>query len=147
MCGKQREGMVTTMNVLFVAGFGPVVPDVDSARAFYVDALGLALEGNEDYLNTSRLDGARSFALWPLSEAARSCFGAEQWPTDVPAPQGWIEFDVDDVAAATTELVARGYRVLVANRTEPWGQTVSRLLGPEGLVVGVAYTPDQRGRG
>lgn len=103
------------MNVLFIAGFGPVVPDVDVARAYYADALGLPLEGNAEYLHTSRVDGARSFALWPLSEAAQSCFGAGQWPADVPAPQGWLEFDVDDVAAATTELAARGYRVLVAN--------------------------------
>lgn len=57
-------------------------------------------------------------------------------------PQGWSEFDVDDVRAATAELTAHGYQVLVANKTEPWGQTVSRLLGPEGLLVGVAHTPD-----
>lgn len=135
------------MNVLFIAGFGPVVPDMGAAQAFYADALGLPLEGDADYLHTSKVDGARHFALWPLSEAARSCFGAERWPADVPAPQGWVEFDVDDVAAATAELAARGYRVLVADRMEPWGQTVSRLLGPEGLLVGVTYTPDQRARG
>ena len=35
-------------------------------------------------------------------------------------------------------------QVLVANKTEPWGQTVSRLLGPEGLLVGITYTPDLR---
>lgn len=134
------------MNVLFIAGFGPVVPDMGAARAFYAEALGLPLEGDADYLQTSQVDGARQFALWPLSEAARSCFGTEQWPADVPAPQGWLEFDVDDVAAATAELTARGYRVLVANRMEPWGQTVSRLLGPEGLLVGVTYTPDLRAR-
>ena len=51
---------------------------------------------------------------------------------------------MDDVAAATADLQARGYRVLVANKTEPWGQTVSRLLGPEGLLVGITYTPDLR---
>jgi hypothetical protein len=27
--------------------------------------------------------------------------------------------------------------MLVKNRKEPWGQTVSRLLDPEGLLVGV----------
>ena len=135
------------MNVLFIAGFGPVVPDMGAARAFYAEALGLPLEGDADYLQTSQVDGARQFALWPLSEAARSCFGVERWPADVPVPQGWLEFDVDDVAAATAELAARGYRLLVENRMEPWGQTVSRLLGPEGLLVGVTYTPDLRARG
>jgi len=24
---------------------------------------------------------------------------------------------------------------------EPWGQTVSRLLSPEGILVGIVYTP------
>ena len=29
-------------------------------------------------------------------------------------------------------------------RTEPWGQTVARLLSPEGLMVGVSYAPWMR---
>jgi hypothetical protein len=65
----------------------------------------------------------------------------ESWPDNLPVPQGWIEFDVDDVAAATAELENKGYRVLLAARQEPWGQTVTRLLGPEGLLVGITYTP------
>jgi hypothetical protein len=28
-----------------------------------------------------------------------------------------------------------------AARKEPWGQVVTRLLGPEGLLVGITYTP------
>jgi uncharacterized glyoxalase superfamily protein PhnB len=60
------------------------------------------------------------------------------------APQGWVEFDVEDVAAAAAELQAKGYRLLVATKTEPWGQTVARLLSPEGLVVGVTITPWMR---
>ena len=132
------------MKVLFVAGFGPIVREMETARAFYGGALGLPLEGDASYLHTAAVDGVKHFALWPLSAAAQSCFGAEAWPGDVPGPQGWIEFDVDDVAAATSELEAAGYRVLVADRTEPWGQTVSRLLGPEGLLVGVTHTPALR---
>lgn len=132
------------MNVLFIAGFGSIVPNMNTARAFYAGALGLPLEGDASYLHTTEVDGAKHFALWPLSAAAQSCFGVDAWPADVPAPQGWVEFDVDDVASATAELKAGGYRVLVANRTEPWGQTVSRLLGPEGLLVGVTRTPDLR---
>jgi catechol 2,3-dioxygenase-like lactoylglutathione lyase family enzyme len=132
------------MKVLFIAGFGPIVPEMDAAQTFYAEALGLPLSGDATYLSTTEVDGAKHFALWPLSAAAQSCFGVEAWPGEVPAPQGWIEFDVDDVAAATAELQARGYRVLVANKTEPWGQTVSRLLGPEGLLVGITYTPDLR---
>jgi uncharacterized glyoxalase superfamily protein PhnB len=59
-------------------------------------------------------------------------------------PQGWIEFEVDDVAAATVELESKGYRVLVAAKEEPWGQTVTRLVGPDGLLVGITWTPSLR---
>lgn len=83
----------------------------------------------------------KHFGLWPLREAARSCFGAPTWPSELPVPQAAIEFDVDDVAAAAAELAAAGYRLLHGPRTEPWGQTVARLLSPEGLLVGVTYTP------
>jgi catechol 2,3-dioxygenase-like lactoylglutathione lyase family enzyme len=132
------------MKVVFVAGFGPVVAHMPASQAFYGAALGLPLEGDETYLSTQGIEGVKHFALWPLAGAAQSCFGVDRWPDDVPAPQGWIEFEVDDVAAATAELQGKGYRVLVGARQEPWGQTVTRLLGPEGLLVGVTYTPDLR---
>jgi hypothetical protein len=45
---------------------------------------------------------------------------------------------------ATAELESRGYRMLVKNKKEPWGQTVSRFLAPEGLLVGITYTPSMR---
>jgi catechol 2,3-dioxygenase-like lactoylglutathione lyase family enzyme len=137
---RKREAM----KVLFVAGFGPIVPDMNTSRAFYGDALGLPLEGDASYLSTTDVAGVKHFALWPLSGAAQSCFGADTWPREYPVPQGWIEFDVEDVAAATEELEAGGYQVLVSVKTEPWGQTVTRLLGPEGLLVGITHTPSLR---
>jgi hypothetical protein len=50
------------------------------------------------------------------------------------------------VEAATAELEARGYKMLVKNQREPWGQTVSRFLTPEGLLIGVTRTPQLRGK-
>ena len=132
------------MKVLFVAGFGPVVSNSDAAQAFYVRDLGLALEGDDDYQSTAGLEGVKHFALWPLSAAAESCFGSAEWPSDIAVPQGWIEFDVEDIASATAELEAKGYRLLQANKLEPWGQRVTRLLSPEGMLVGVTYTPHLR---
>lgn len=129
------------MNVQFVAGFGPIVRDMAENLALYQDALGLPLEGEPSHMYTRQLAGVKAFALWTLADAAKSCFGAEEWPADLLVPQGWLEFDVDDVATATAELEAKGYRMLVANRLEPWGQTVSRLLGPDGLLIGITYTP------
>ena len=133
------------LKVLFIAGFGPISREATASRHLYVDALGIAFkEEGDGYLHTEALKGAKSFALWPLSQAAQSCFGKEAWPGDVPAPQAWLEFDVDSVEKATAELESRGYRMLVKNKREPWGQIVSRFLAPEGLLVGITYTPSMR---
>jgi len=135
---------LTGLKVLFVAGFGPVVRDAPASAALYRDALQLPLEAmpnDPDYLHGETLAGVKHFALWPLASAADSCFGTKTWPADVPVPQAWLEFDVEDVAAASAVLKARGYRLLVDNRTEPWGQTVTRLLSPEGILVGITFTP------
>lgn len=128
------------MEVLFVAGVAPIAPDVAASTAFYEDALGIALEG-DDYRYTSALAGVKHFGVWPLEQAAMSCFGSSQWPDDVPRPHAVIEFEVRDVADAASELAERGYRLIHDARLEPWGQTVARLLSPEGLLVGVTITP------
>ncbi|MGI0055631.1 MAG: VOC family protein [Thermoplasmata archaeon] len=125
----------------FIAGFGPIVRDEAASLALYRDALGIHFDETNGYFHTERIDGAKAFALWPLAQAAESCFGSTSWPKEIPVPQAWLEFDVKDVRASTAELVALGYRVLVSARREPWGQTVSRLLSPEGLLVGVTHMP------
>ena len=134
------------VKVLFVTGFGPVIREPAASRRLYVEALGIRFEEEAGgYLHTEALEGAKTFALWPLSQAARSCFGEDSWPDDVPAPQGWLELDVESVERATEALAARGYRMLVKNRKEPWGQVVSRFLSPEGLLLGITFTPSMRG--
>lgn len=134
------------MKILFVAGFGPIVRDREASRRLYGDDLGISLNAEDGgYLHTEGLSGVKTFALWPLSQAAESCFGSPEWPAQMPVPQAWLEFDVDDVAAATAELTAKGYTLLVSQRMEPWGQTVTRLLSPEGILVGVTHTPWMRG--
>jgi len=125
------------IDVLFVAGFGPIVADAAASRKFYSETLGLPFkEDASGYLHTGALEGVKHFALWPLSQAAESCFGTDAWPGELPVPQAWIEFDVADIEKATAELKSKGYKLLVAMRNEPWGQTVTRLLGPEGLAGG-----------
>ncbi len=132
-------------NVLFVAGFGPIVKDITESHKFYLDTLGLSFKREEgDYLHTEKLKGVNTFALWPLAQAAQSCFGSESWPSDLPVPQAWLEFDVDNIDQATTELENKGYRLLTRAQEEPWGQIVTRLLSPEGLLVAVTVTPGMR---
>jgi hypothetical protein len=133
------------INVRFIAGFGPIVRDANQSRKLYGNTLGIAFkEEGGGYLHTEALAGAKTFALWPLSHAAQSCFGTDRWPDNVPAPQAWLEFDVDDVRGATAILESKGYRFLLKSKEEPWGQTVSRLLSPEGLLVGITFTPALR---
>jgi catechol 2,3-dioxygenase-like lactoylglutathione lyase family enzyme len=133
------------MKVSFVAGFGPIVRDTDASRAFWGSGLGIKLEEPvPGYWTNDDLEGVKAFALWPLDQAAESCFGAAPWPAEIPAPQAWLEFDVASEAAvadAVAELQAAGHRLLRGAHKEPWGQITSRLLSPEGLLVGVTYTP------
>jgi Glyoxalase/Bleomycin resistance protein/Dioxygenase superfamily len=136
---------IGNVRVLFIAGFGPIVRDKVASRKLYSQILGIPFkEENGGYLHTEALKGAKTFALWPLSQAAQSCFGKDSWPDDIPVPQAWLEFDVDSVERATAELESRGYRMLVKSKKEPWNQTVSRLIGPEGLLVGITFTPGMR---
>ena len=133
------------MKILFVAGFGPIVSDRQESAAFYRESLGLSFQEEADgYVHTEELPGVKTFALWPLSQAAQSCFGVKEWPADLPTPTSWLEFDVEDVAQASEELKARGYTPFIEAKKEPWGQTVTRLLSPEGILVGLTYTPGMR---
>jgi Glyoxalase-like domain len=133
------------IKVLFIAGFGPIVRDTGESRKLYSEVLGIHFkEESGEYLHTEALQGAKTFALWPLSQAALSCFGNESWPEEIPVPQAWLELDVDSVENATADLESRGYRILVKNKMEPWGQRVTRLLSPEGLLVGITFTPAMR---
>ena len=130
------------LEVLFIAGFGPIVRDTAASRELYRDRLGISFKEESDgYLHTDALNGAKNFGLWPLSQAARSCFGRDSWPDDVPVPQAWLEFDVDDVARATATLESQGCRMLLKNKREPWGQIVSRFIDPEGILIGITFTP------
>ena len=136
---------VGAVEVRFIAGFGPIVRDASLSKRLYADDLAISFkEETGGYLHTEDLKGAKTFALWPLWQAARSCFGRDEWPDNTPVPQAWLEFEVDDVEQATICLEQRGHQVLVRNKKEPWGQVVSRFLSPEGLLTALTFTPALR---
>ena len=131
------------MDILFITSFAVVTPDPQQSRKLYLDALGLPLEG-DDYIHSEKIGGSKHFGVWPLSQAAQACFGTADWPADVPAAQASVEFEVENkgaVAAGASELEAAGYELLHPARTEPWGQTVARILSAEGVIVGISYAP------
>jgi hypothetical protein len=133
------------IEILFIAGFGPIVRDAAASQKLYSDILHIPFkEEPGGYLHTEALPGAKSFALWPLSMAAESCFGKNAWPDDVPVPQAWLEFDVANLEIASATVQTKGYQLLVTAKKEPWGQVVSRFLSPEGVLVGLTFTPWMR---
>ena len=61
------------MDILFVAGFSPIVPDPTAGRSFYKDALGLPLREVEgDYIAVDGFEGSKHLGIWPLA--------AGRWP-------------------------------------------------------------------
>jgi catechol 2,3-dioxygenase-like lactoylglutathione lyase family enzyme len=138
------------VQIEFLATIAVIAPDPPLSRALYADALGLPLEGTgeQEYHHSAAIAGCKHFGVWPLSQAAEACFGTPQWPAGRIVPQVSIEFDVADadaVAAAAEELRAAGHELLHGARTEPWGQTVARVISPEGAIVGVSHTPPLHG--
>jgi len=133
------------MDVQFVASVSPIVADPSAAKAFYQQGLGLSFEGEaDDYVFTEELGGVKHFGLWPLTDVAQACYGQPDWPSGVPVPQASLEFELaspDAVPAAAAELAGQGHQLIHNARAEPWGQVIARLLSPEGMVVGVCYTP------
>ncbi|HEY1853149.1 MAG TPA: VOC family protein [Solirubrobacterales bacterium] len=133
------------MNIEFVTSVAVVTPDPAQSLQLYVDTLGLPLASSGgDYFHSEQVPGTKHFGVWPLSQAAEACFGDEQWPEHLAVPQVSIEFEVaglDEVADASRELAAAGYELLHPVREEPWGQTVVRLLSPEGAIVGISFAP------
>lgn len=134
------------MKIQFIASVAVIARDPASSRRLYIESLGLPLKNDEggEYFHSGEIEGSKHFGIWPLTQAAQACFGQPEWPADRPVPQASIEFEVADaaaVAAGAQELEGLGHSLLHAARTEPWGQTVARLLSPESLVVGVSYAP------
>lgn len=133
------------IKVLFVSGVTPITTNLTASAHLYRDALGLPFDGEDGgYLSTERFDGVKHFGVWPLEAAAQSCFAQATWPANIPIPQATIEFElksVEAVHAAVEELGAKGYTFVHGAKTEEWGQTVARLLSPDGLLLGLSYTP------
>lgn len=133
------------MEIEFVTSVAVITENAAASRALYIDALGLPLKQLDgDYYASEEIGGCKHFGVWPLEQAAEACFGTPTWPEDIARPQLSLEFELADATAVVDgvqELRSRGYRMLHDAKVEPWGQTVARLLSPEGAVVGLSYAP------
>ena len=129
------------MNILFITSVAVVAAEPQAVHRCPRSPVG----GRGRWLLLQREHpGSKHFGVWPLSEAAEACFRTREWPADRKVPQASIEFEVEDaeaVAAAGFELQRAGFELLHQARREPWGQTVTRLLTQDGLILGISYAP------
>ncbi len=102
------------------------VRDMERSRAFYGDALGLDLQGDEHWME-ARLDGVR-FALHPV-------------PAGVSVEPGtvYVNFAVEDADAAAAELRSAGHDVTEVMREE-WG-TSFEVRDPDGYRIHLFQPP------
>ncbi len=136
------------MKIEFIASAALITTDPPTDRKLFVEVLGLPLDGAGDYIFSGEIEGSKHFGIWPLKEAARACFGSDEWPADLTVPQVSVEFEVDSpdaVGEAAGELEQRGYELLHSARKEPWGQTVARWLSSDGAILGISYAPQLHG--
>ena len=117
------------MNVLRVT-IDLTVPDLEEARAFYGDYLGL---DGEDM----GLDWVTRFVVPSSGEHIQLV------SRDATAPENpLITVKVDDVDDAYAEARRRGYEVVHPLTTEPWGIRRFFVRAPDGTVLNIAQHRD-----
>ncbi|MDQ6644308.1 MAG: VOC family protein [Chloroflexota bacterium] len=99
------------------------VPDVEKARAFYIEKLGLVIEDEQpDFVQFKQPHGnGATFAL-DKGEDAATLQGAELW---------WF---VDDADATCSELVARNVEIVSKPHDEPFGRAFA-IKDPAGHTI------------
>ncbi|MFY0408801.1 VOC family protein [Solicola sp. PLA-1-18] len=101
------------------------VPDVDAAKGFYTDFLGLSTE---------------EFSLGWVARFTSPETGAslQLVSRDATAPEdSVVSVPTDDVDAAYTEAQRLGYEIVHPLTTEAWGVTRFFVRAPDGNVVNV----------
>ncbi|WP_130537524.1 VOC family protein [Thiomicrorhabdus indica] len=132
------------MKIQSIAGYAVITKDSQASSSLYKETLGLPLQAQDDYLFTDKFPGSNHFGVWPLSMAAQTCFGSNEWPENFPEPTSTIEFEFDspeEVKQAVEELKSAGQVFVHEVKQEPWGQTVARFMSPENVLIGFSYAP------
>jgi catechol 2,3-dioxygenase-like lactoylglutathione lyase family enzyme len=99
---------------------GFAVPDVQAARQFYADTLGLRVEVDDAMggMLTLHLGGGTNVLVYPK-------------PDHVPATYTVLNFPVDDVEKAVDELTARGVRFERYDGFDQDEKGIARGQGPD----------------
>jgi catechol 2,3-dioxygenase-like lactoylglutathione lyase family enzyme len=98
---------------------GFAVPDIEAARSFYADTLGLEVEVDPEMggMLTLHLGGGTNVLVYPK-------------PDHTPATYTMLNFPVDDIDRAVDELTARGVRFERYPGTHQDDKGVQRGHGP-----------------
>ena len=116
-----------------------VVQDLDRARRFYCDQLGMQL-GHRSGSFAQLATGATRVALYERSAMAAT-LGRELESPSRDAPGFELGFKVDDCDAAYDELVSGGATPAVPPTDRAWGQRTAYLRDPDGHLVELAQDP------
>lgn len=117
---------------------GIAVDDLDAARQFYEEVLGLPVEHTPNGMLVVRLGGGRPVLLYPR-------------PGHVPATYTVLNFPVEDVTATATALTARGVAFEhyegTRSQTDPdgvfrsGGPLIAWFTDPSGNIISVIEGP------
>ena len=106
------------------------VDDIESAKSFYADYLGLSVE---------------EFNMGWVARYTSPATGAhlQLVTSDASAPENpLVSIKVDDVEAALEEARERGYEIVHPLTTEPWGVRRFFVRAPDGTVVNIVEHRD-----
>ena len=99
--------------------------DLDRAKKFYADILGLEVAMDLGWILTFAADGA----------AAPQISVAKEGGSGTPVPD--ISIEVDNITEVHQRVLAAGFRVEYGPRTEPWGLTRFYVRDPFGRLVNI----------
>lgn len=115
------------------------VPDVAASLAFFEQAFGLTRKFLHESGTYGELDTGVTTLSFALHELGDLNFPAGHVHAHASAqPLGFeIALVTDDVSRAHARAVAAGAKELAAPTTKPWGQVVSYVRCPDGILVEV----------
>ena len=114
------------------------VRDMDRARRFYVEGLGLPVNPDRDYGVCFTLDGVNLMIHEEKGFRVNTRqAGAPDEPPATANPNLIIYLETDDLEEAFERVSAQGCRLIHGIENQPWNQRVFRTCDPDGNIVEV----------
>ena len=113
------------------------VPEVAASLAFFETAFGLQRRFLHDSGTYGELETGETTLSFAAHELGESNFpGGHVHASSSDQPLGFeIALVTDDVHSAHAKAIAAGAKEMAAPQTKPWGQVVSYLRCPDGILV------------